>query len=93
MKSIAKVIRTEINRADPIGLISMGAPSNEYDPEINIIVKKILKTGSVDELEHLIIYKTFVEMFGLETVGQKYKYKKLALNIFSKLKSIPDVST
>jgi len=84
-KSIIEVVRKEINQEDPIRLISTGAPNDEYDPEVKEIVKKISKAGSVEKLQNLV-YKTFVEFFGAEIAGPRYKYKKLASNIFNRIK-------
>jgi len=31
--------RTVVNREDPVGLLGMGAPEDEYDPEVRELVK------------------------------------------------------
>jgi len=31
--------RTAVNREDPVGLLGMGAPEDEYDPEVRDLVK------------------------------------------------------
>lgn len=31
--------RTAVNREDPIGLLGMGAPEDEYDPEVRDLIK------------------------------------------------------
>ena len=85
-KSIVEVVRKEINQEDPIGLISMGTPDDEYSREVEKIIKGISKTKTVDEVGNLI-YKTFVEMFGSEIAGSRYKYKKLASNIFNRIRA------
>ena len=85
-QSIAEVVRKEINKDDPIGLISMGTPHDEYDPEVKEIVRKISKAGGVEKLQNLV-HKTFVEFFGAEIAKSKYKYKKLASNIFNRIRA------
>lgn len=31
--------RTVVNREDPVGLLAMGAPEDEYDPEVGDLIK------------------------------------------------------
>ena len=31
--------RTAVNREDPVGLLGMGAPEDEYDPEVRDLVE------------------------------------------------------
>lgn len=31
--------RTVVNREDPVGLLAMGAPEDEYDPEVRDLIK------------------------------------------------------
>jgi hypothetical protein len=40
-----------INETDPIGLLEIGAPSDEYAPEIGTIVPRL---ASVDRLDDVI---------------------------------------
>lgn len=55
-------IRKEINNWDPIGLLEIGAPKNEYEQEIVKISSKIMLENNKDKLGE-IIYEIFLEMF------------------------------
>ncbi len=84
-KALEDLISEEITKADPIGLISMGAPSDEYDPEVREITEKINLCKSATDLERLI-HETFVRMFGGEdTAGKRSKYRILSKRIYKKL--------
>jgi hypothetical protein len=42
-----------VNRLDPMGLIGMGAPDNEYEPEVAALARLVLRPADirVDEVE------------------------------------------
>ena len=48
---LVAAIERAINETDPIGLLEIGAPSDEYAPEIGTIVPRL---ASVDRLEDVI---------------------------------------
>ncbi len=48
---------------DPMNLVRTGAPFNEYEPEVDMILSKLDKAESPSELGK-IIYETFVYAFG-----------------------------
>lgn len=83
-KRIQELVRAEINKADPIGLISMGAPKDEYSPEVEEIVKNFNSLRDLKEVEALV-YKTFVKMFDSRLAGSRKNYKALASRIFKTL--------
>ena len=84
--NLENLIRAEINEADPIGLLSIGAPKDEYGLEVKEIGKKIGLVKNKKEIEDLI-YTIFVKMFGSKIAGEKEKYATLAANIFRKIKT------
>jgi hypothetical protein len=73
---IANIIRP----IDPIGLISEGAPLDEYDTEINAIMALILNDKDVKSIEEKV-YKVFCEAFDKEIAGEKSIYLKIAQEI------------
>lgn len=83
-KFLENLLRKEITKVDPIGLISMGAPKDEYDSEVEQIVSEINSCRNVKDLEELM-YKTFVRMFDERLAGPKEIYRSLAFRIFSKI--------
>lgn len=83
-KILANLIIKELNRVDPIGLISMGAPRDEYNPEVKEILSKINLCKSEKDLEELM-YNTFVKMFDERLAGSREIYRKLSSRIFGSL--------
>ncbi|WP_316571766.1 DUF1871 family protein [Neobacillus sp. YIM B06451] len=57
------LVKEVIDEWDPIGLLGMGCPDDEYDPEINDIVKRLSNITSVDELAQEI-QEVFLKWFG-----------------------------
>ncbi len=41
--------RQIVNKHDPIGLIELGAPDDEYEPEVTDLVRLVLKDVPLDE--------------------------------------------
>jgi hypothetical protein len=60
--SLFTLIKKVIDKHDPIGLLSIGAPDDEYIPEVKRLAPQIKKDMTVQELSTLI-YDVFVEMF------------------------------
>ncbi len=56
------IIKSVVDKADPIGLLGMCCPADEYDSEVEMIFARIRKGMSVDEIAN-IIYAVFFEMF------------------------------
>jgi hypothetical protein len=52
---------------DPEGLAKMGAPSDEYNSEAEIILPMLVECDDADDVQELL-YDTFAAMFG----GEKY---------------------
>ena len=74
-------VRKIINRHDPVGLLKMGAPTDEYDSELKRIIPLLSEVGSRDEL-HEKVYQLFVEMFRPATVGSKAQYAGLSEELY-----------
>ncbi len=81
-------IKSVIDTWDAVGLLEMGAPSDEYDIEISKIAGRINDNLDVESLSN-IIYNVFIEMFGENTFSDINKFKQecndMAKIIFSKL--------
>lgn len=73
-----------VNKVDPIGLLSMGAPTNEYDQEIKSILNR-LKGGQTEQEIRKIVFEEFIKWFGEETIkGREDLLNQVAENIYSK---------
>lgn len=76
------VVKGVIDEWDPIGLLGMGSPEDEYDPEIRDIVRLLSSIKSVDELAERI-NRVFIKWFEEDlTVEKCYP---IALKILNKI--------
>ena len=57
-----KQIEKVVNKYDPIGLISMGMPQDEYSPEIKELQNSIKMGQKQEEIEKIVI-KIFEKWF------------------------------
>jgi hypothetical protein len=75
------IVKEIIDEWDPIGLLNMGCPIDEYDPEIRDIVQLLRNINSVDELA-IEINKVFIKWFEEDlTFGKCYP---VALKIWNR---------
>ena len=63
------IVKSVVDKADPIGLLGMCCPADEYDSEIEIIFARIRKGMSADEIAK-VIHAVFLEMFS-ESIDTK----------------------
>lgn len=80
--SLKEKIKGIVNKYDPIKLLEIGAPDDEYNPEIKKILPALQKAISVDQL-HNMVYELFVYMFDKDTAGPKKNYRKLSEELYS----------
>ena len=64
-------------RHDPIGLIAIGCPRDEYNPEASTILARLEEADSVEHLQR-IIYEEFVSWFFEEIAGTYSDYEDLS---------------
>ncbi|MGQ0835165.1 MAG: hypothetical protein ACT4O5_09645 [Gammaproteobacteria bacterium] len=83
-KALRSAITRALNEADPVGLISGGAPLDEYSPEIGTILPR-LKEASSEQLLRRIIHEEFARWFGADVAGSEEKYAEVATRIWSQL--------
>lgn len=63
------IVKSVVDKADPIGLLGMCCPADEYDSEIKMIFARIRKGMSADEIAK-VIHAVFFEMFS-ESIDTK----------------------
>lgn len=68
-------------RHDPLGLMGIGCPPDEYSPEARVILHRLHQAKSV-ELLRKIIHEEFVKMFTAEMVGDESRYEAIALEVW-----------
>lgn len=56
------IIKSVVDKSDPIGLLEMHCPADEYAPEIEMIFARIRENMTVREVSD-IIRAVFLEMF------------------------------
>ena len=78
-------IYTEVSRlvreADPIRLIAIGAPDDEYDPEVSTILPKLREANSANDVQR-IVHEEFVRWFGAEIAGPARHYAGVSEDIW-----------
>jgi hypothetical protein len=76
------VVSTAIDRADPIGLLAMGCPADEYAPEVGTIIPRLNAADSAEDVQ-TILYEEFVRWFG--EAGPRELYKNAADEVWKAL--------
>ena len=82
-RKLWKIVDSAIRKEDPIGLLRLGAPSDEYDPEIGTILPRLKSASSQSELRR-IIHQEFLHWFGEPTTGPESAYEDIANDIWEK---------
>ena len=54
-----------LRKADPIRLIIMGAPDDEYDPEVSTILPRLREAGSAADVQR-IVHEEFTRWFSAD---------------------------
>lgn len=78
-----KIVKEAVDKYDPIGLLKMGCPRDEYNIEIKDIVANISKCENVKELQKLV-YKTFIKWFSKDIAGENNAYEEIARHIWQR---------
>lgn len=71
-----------INKHDPIELIAIGCPEDEYVPEARTIIVQLKEGQTVAEIQ-TIVHAEFQHWFGMDLAGSKKNYHELAKDIFN----------
>lgn len=85
LKAAYGSLYTEVSRllqeADPIRVIEIGAPDNEYDLEVSTILPRLREATSPDDVQR-IVHEEFVHWFGAETAGPAAHYAGVSKDIW-----------
>jgi len=85
LKAAYGTLYTEVSRllreADPIRLIEIGAPDDEYDPEVSTILPRLREAKSPDDVQR-IVHEEFSHWFGAETAGMATHYASVSSGIW-----------
>ena len=75
--ALHSAVREALNSADPIHLIAIGAPEDEYDPEVATILPRLGEAYGVEDVGR-IIHEEFVRWFTAEIAGPIERYTPAA---------------
>lgn len=70
-----------LHEADPIRLIAIGAPDDEYDPEVSTILPRLPEANSAGDVQK-IVHKEFVRWFDADIAGPLTGYADVAQQIW-----------
>ncbi len=71
-----------VRETDPIRLIAIGAPDDEYDPEVSTILPRLSVTKCLDDV-HRIVHEEFVHWFGADIAGPAEDYAVVSEEIWN----------
>jgi hypothetical protein len=75
-------LRRAFNRHDPIGLLSAGAPEDEYEAEVGAVLTRLPATASLEDVRRLV-HEEFVRWFGEDVAGTETRYLALAGDVWA----------
>ena len=78
---LVAAVQRAINEADPVGLLHIGAPSDEYSPEVGTIVPRLASAERLDNVA-AVLHEEFVRWFGDDTAGPRHTYEAPAGKIW-----------
>lgn len=73
--------RDIVNKHDPIDLIAIGCPEDEYNSEVEEILKSLPDVKNEEALGEAI-WQIFVAYFDEQLAGDRKKYDRLARDIW-----------
>ena len=92
MKAAYGTLYTEVSRllreADPILLIDIGTPDDEYDLEVSTILPRLRQAKSPEDVQR-IVHEEFIHWFGAETAGPATHYAGVSDNIWEVWNKFP----
>jgi hypothetical protein len=71
-----------LREADPMHLITLGAPDDEYDPEVSTILPRLREAHSAVDVQR-IVYEEFVRWFDADLAGASTGYADVAEAIWA----------
>lgn len=79
--SLYVAVAGALRETDPLGLISGGAPNDEYEPEVSTVSPRLREARAVDDVRR-ILHEEFVHWFGADIAGAADNYAKAAQRIW-----------
>lgn len=79
--ALAEAVGRAIDVADPIGLLSTGAPADEYSAEVGTILTRLVDAHGPDDVVN-IVHEEFCRWFGSDAAGPRQEYESVATGIW-----------
>lgn len=92
MTDITTVVTQAVNQTDPMGLLSMGAPDDEYEPEIRELVARLGDAWPDPTAVLRLCESVFSQFFGARSVDAR-RMKRLAARIVMGLRELQQAQT
>ena len=80
VRPFAQLVRV-LARQEPIGLVGMGAPDDEYEPEVGTILPRLGTVRSEGEVLD-VVHEEFVRWFGPDVAGPREHYAGTASEVW-----------
>ena len=80
-RPVRTAVAAIIAKADPINLLALGAPGDEYDGEVAVIVPQLTAARGPEDVR-TIVRAEFVRRFGEEVAGPQESYDEPAAAIW-----------
>jgi hypothetical protein len=78
-------------RHDPVGLAEIGAPEDEYCPEVEGLLPRLREATSQEHLRR-IVHSIFLQKFEAEeTCGPESAYEQISQEIWTRFLADPEV--
>lgn len=84
LKPLRAAVAAAVTRADPIRLLALGAPGDEYDREVDAILTRLGVARDRASVRALV-RQVFVEVFGEDAAGGPERYEQAADAIWDTL--------
>ena len=81
-RTLFDAVSQALVETDPMGLIDIGAPADEYEPEVGTILPRLKEAADASDVQR-IVYEEFVKWFYAGTAGPQSRYEEAANAIWS----------
>lgn len=85
-RDLRAAVSEALKAADPIGLLALGAPEDEYDPEVGTILPRLQDAASPERVQE-ILHEEFIHWFGADVAGPVHAYRAPAAAIWRALEA------
>jgi hypothetical protein len=80
-RDLFEAVSSALREADPISLIAMGCPSDEYEPEVGTILPRLREAQNANDVQR-ILHEEFVKWFGEDNAGPLEIYHSASIAVW-----------